>query len=674
MLAISEPHLRPVLQAIAIEAVATFNSDAAAIALQAESGDFELVSAHGLSERYLRERVIGGAVFRSLCGEPPKEAFLDAEQMRSLGQPELVEAEGIRNLFLIPLLHDGRLIGGLGLFGLRERLRLSVSQRRLAQLFADQAAIAIARGQASQALSERIEDYDLIARVGHALVSRLDPDYDSILGTLAEQLGHTQLALFSLEKGGARLMLRAHGGHPQDAFVQTPPAAHGILADVASHAKMIYVEDLSQHKTYMPGRPGVRSQIVYPIAFGGEVLGVLSAEREKTAAFGARDRRVLSAFADQCAISLSNAAQFATAAARLQSLSDARQQLEQYANYLEKRQSELKLINSVSGAAASTLNLETMLQTVVELVAQGLSAQRCSIAIANEEQTVVEIAAEQRSDGHPPAVGLRLPIDRHSALAEIFTRRRSLVSADMPSDPRFAASRTQLAEQGLRSAIIVPLIIDARVVGTLSVNAAGNDGHLNAEDVAVLETVANQVALGVRNAKLYGRARDRANEDSLTGLANHRHLQERLDNEIARARRAGQPLSIVLFDLNNFKMFNDNYGHQAGDEVLRVIASTLTLCLRSTDVAGRYGGDEFLVILPQADEPGARLLLARVNRKIDEQSRAGFPPAPIEMSAGIAVFPRDGDSKAALIAFADQNMYAQKRDAGQRQKQGSDKG
>src|SRR4029077_10134956 len=134
-----------------------------------------------------------------------------------------------------------------------------------------------------------------------------------------------------------------------------------------------------------------------------------------------------------------------------------------------------------------------------------------------------------------------------------------------------------------------PLVAGGRVIGTLSVNSSTEPRHFTADEVAVLETVANQLALGVRHARLYARAKDRANEDSLTGLYNHRYLHERLEYELLRTKRASQPLAIALFDLNNFKMFNDNFGHQAGDEVLRVVGTTLDLSLRGTDIAGRYG-------------------------------------------------------------------------------------
>jgi diguanylate cyclase (GGDEF)-like protein len=246
-------------------------------------------------------------------------------------------------------------------------------------------------------------------------------------------------------------------------------------------------------------------------------------------------------------------------------------------------------------------------------------------------------------------------------MTRIIVDRRTMSTDDVLVDTRFSDVRSEMVEMHVRGVVIVPLIAGGRVIGTLTVNSSGEPRHFTEDEIGVLETVANQLALGVRNARLYGRAKDRANEDSLTGLFNHRYLHERLDYELLRAKRANQPLAIALFDLNNFKMFNDNFGHQAGDEVLRVVATTLGLCLRGTDIAGRYGGDEFLVILPQADEPGARMLLNRVKRKLEEQAKAGFPPVPIELAAGFAVFPRDGHNKRDLITHADQSMYAEKR-------------
>jgi len=203
-------------------------------------------------------------------------------------------------------------------------------------------------------------------------------------------------------------------------------------------------------------------------------------------------------------------------------------------------------------------------------------------------------------------------------------QHQAFASSDAMTDQRFDGNRQEILELGLRGCAVAAIASEGQILGTLMVGQTTEPRTFSQEQLGVLETIATQLALGVRNARLYGRARERANEDSLTGLFNHRYLHGRLEQEILRSERTGQPLAVSLFDLNNFKAFNDNYGHQAGDEVLRYIATILHQSLRATDIAGRYGGDEFLVILPQSDEHGAQLLLDRVRRRIEEQAGSGF--------------------------------------------------
>lgn len=657
----SEAHLDRIMAAIVTEAASAFKADAASIALENERGDFMLAATHGVSESYRHTRIIPGPSLRALYGSPPTERFIGPDEIDAMGQTDLVVAEGISNWFLVPLLQQGRLIGSLALCGRDRIIRLSPSETGLARLFAEQAAAAMLRAQSAHALTERIEDYDLLTRVGRALVSRLEVDYDAILRLLRDQLGYTHLAILTLEGDPPALALKAHLGHGDHASAMALEPDRGVIGSVAATGEMLYLPDVSKDARYVQTTVDVQSELAYPLKYGGQVLGVLDVQSEARDAFTARDRRILAALADQCAIALSNARQYATAGARLQSLGAARVQLEKYAEYLERRQEDLKLVNAVSAAASATLNLDRILESAVRNVAAGLRADRCSVGILDEDQMRIEIAAEYRPDGHPTSVGVKLPLQSSSMLAKSVSGRHTIATEDALADPRFADIRSEMMQMHVRGTVIVPLVAGGRVIGTLSVNSSGEPRRFTDEEIEVLETVANQLALGVRNARLYGRARDRANEDSLTGIFNHRYLHERLEFELLRARRASHPLSIALFDLNNFKTFNDTFGHQAGDEVLRVVATTLGMCLRATDIGGRYGGDEFLVILPQADEPGAQMLLNRVRRKLEEQAKAGFPPIPIELAAGIAVFPRDGQSKRDLIAHADQSMYSHKR-------------
>jgi diguanylate cyclase (GGDEF)-like protein len=302
--------------------------------------------------------------------------------------------------------------------------------------------------------------------------------------------------------------------------------------------------------------------------------------------------------------------------------------------------------------------MNRMLAHAAEKIGQGLHVERCAISLYNEAQTEKEIAADFWSAGSPTLVGARFPVKGDEP---VLRRLQALASQDASKDPAFDSNRQEALELQLRGAVIVAIASEAQILGTLTVGETSGPRQFGEEQVTVLETIATQLALGVRNARLFGRARERANEDSLTGLFNHRYLHGRLEQELERAARIGQPLAITLFDLNNFKMFNDKYGHQAGDEVLRNMAVILHQSLRATDIAGRYGGDEFLIILPQSDDQGAHLLLERVRRRIEEQAEAGLLPIQIQLSAGIAVYPRDGENKHDLIARADAAMYADKR-------------
>jgi diguanylate cyclase (GGDEF)-like protein/PAS domain S-box-containing protein len=154
--------------------------------------------------------------------------------------------------------------------------------------------------------------------------------------------------------------------------------------------------------------------------------------------------------------------------------------------------------------------------------------------------------------------------------------------------------------------------------------------------------------------------------DGLTGLLNRRALMERLEHEVARARRYGSELSILLGDMDHFKEINDTYGHEAGDEVLRLISGALAKTLRETDVSGRYGGDEFMVIVPETSMHGAEHFAERIRMAIENADLVFCAqPVTLSMSMGIAIFHPEDDANS-LMKRADIALYASKRAGGRR--------
>jgi diguanylate cyclase (GGDEF)-like protein len=213
---------------------------------------------------------------------------------------------------------------------------------------------------------------------------------------------------------------------------------------------------------------------------------------------------------------------------------------------------------------------------------------------------------------------------------------------------------------------MLPLIAGGRTVGLVELLWLAGRRSVRRSEVDVLRTMANQVAVGLENVRLMEGLRQAADIDQVTGVNNHRYLQERLQQECARAARQHSPLSVLMIDLDGFKLINDRYGHADGDRLLRHVAVGLKLAVRANDVVARYGGDEFVVLMPDTDEPQARAVAERIVAGIRKThyELSGGAEGRVGASAGLATYPRDGRSPQRLLSAADAAMYSVKRAGG----------
>ena len=220
-----------------------------------------------------------------------------------------------------------------------------------------------------------------------------------------------------------------------------------------------------------------------------------------------------------------------------------------------------------------------------------------------------------------------------------------------------------LERENIRSALVVPITVRGEVLGVLAVYGEKRDQFTD-EDGALLETIGNQVGVAVENARLYEKTLELAQVDGLTGLANRRHLMERLKQERDRAERYHTSLSVIILDLDNFKSFNDTYGHLQGDELLRTFSAMLNDQIRSADIAGRYGGEEFCVVLPNTSVKGALVIAERIRKAMADIKIAvgdGRPPDGRTVSVGVAEFAGD-ESVEKMLNTADSALYRAKQD------------
>jgi diguanylate cyclase len=306
----------------------------------------------------------------------------------------------------------------------------------------------------------------------------------------------------------------------------------------------------------------------------------------------------------------------------------------------------LKIIHTQNEIATSDLELEAAMQLAADRALQLTDAGAAMIESPDGSDFVFEVTAgdAERFRGER--------IDREKSLAGRAVReRRILTCDDCARDPRIHQPiRRKL---GVGSLICVPLFHRAETIGVLTV-AHPEPHHFNAGDAQALELLSDLIAAHLSHAELLAEEAHDSRHDALTGLPNRRAYEERLRHEVARARRYEKPLALCIFDLDGFKGVNDEYGHPAGDQILRAVASAIR-ATRAADEGFRIGGDEFAVLLPETNARGA---VPAVQRIIDELARSEAEGLEgIGVSYGIASGEPDSDT---LHLAADRELLAAK--------------
>jgi len=238
-------------------------------------------------------------------------------------------------------------------------------------------------------------------------------------------------------------------------------------------------------------------------------------------------------------------------------------------------------------------------------------------------------------------------------------RKVSLLVRDSASDNRFSARDFSAGE---RSAVVVPLPHFGSTAGFIRLSSQRPE-RFGTEDLRAVELLAAIAGVATENLYLYERVGELAVRDALTGLYTHRAFQTRLEEEILRAARSKVPFSVLLSDIDHFKSYNDRFGHQAGDHVLKTVAAVIAGRVRAVDLAARYGGEEFAVILPGVAKAEAAAAAEELRRAVEAQPFSfGGSPAGVTVSFGVAEFPAEAAVPSQLVRVADERLYRAKKE------------
>jgi diguanylate cyclase (GGDEF)-like protein len=299
-------------------------------------------------------------------------------------------------------------------------------------------------------------------------------------------------------------------------------------------------------------------------------------------------------------------------------------------------------------------------QTYASILTQAadlVKAERGSLLLFDELANSMRMTAAR---GIPTAIGEVAAIAMGEGIAGSVLREGLPMVASIDD-----LGRTSLPERGYKtkSFISYPISIGSRKFGVLNLADKVGGGAYDANDLSVIELVAPQIALAIERAAWQQRANQfqvMSITDPLTGLHNRRYLESRLTEELSRSKRYDYPLSFMMIDIDNFKLYNDRNGHQAGDRALEITAQCLRSALRKVDVASRYGGEEFSILMPQTTLEEAGVIADRIRRKINDtnfEHGKSQPLGAVTVSIGLSAFSPTLDSSEAIVRAADRALY-----------------
>jgi diguanylate cyclase (GGDEF)-like protein len=321
------------------------------------------------------------------------------------------------------------------------------------------------------------------------------------------------------------------------------------------------------------------------------------------------------------------------------------------ARLLQEQAAREVAINRIASAIRSSLSLPSVLQTTVDEVGRALGVQLSGLHVEGENEQSPVMKCYFR-DGEPSEE------DREALVNDLYAYHTQLARRLKHYVLDEQRGTTAQTEDETRPLAVVPLLYQARSMGVLLV--CSDDPHRiwQENELLLLRTVADQVAVAVNHARLFTQMQQLALTDGLTGCVNRRSFEMQLERDLRLATRMRQPVSLIMLDIDHFKRVNDTYGHDAGDAALRFLADVLRDELRGVDTAARYGGEEFAVILPQAGLDGALIVAERLRSRLETTEVPGI--GHITGSFGLATFPLHANSRDGLVGAADRALYESK--------------
>jgi diguanylate cyclase (GGDEF)-like protein len=317
----------------------------------------------------------------------------------------------------------------------------------------------------------------------------------------------------------------------------------------------------------------------------------------------------------------------------------------------------VEILNRITATLTSGLELKTVIPAFAREIVALQSFDRLACGFVNDSGDYIEVVAHP--EGTTWGLGSVIPVVG-SGPGSVVLNNRAILQRDLIHHHQFIEDM-RLLEEGIRSYVLLPLNSRGRSIGVLALGSEQSNGY-DDSTLARMQPLADSVALAFENVRLFQKTRELSISDEVTPLYNFRYFHQILDRELKLVDRYRSLLSLIFLDLDRFKPINDQYGHLRGSRTLREVGFLIRAAVRETDYPARYGGDEFVVILPQTDFAAASVLAEKLRRLIEGHTFLQEEGINVRlgMSFGIATYPNDASTKESLIRLADKRMYEDK--------------
>jgi len=505
------------------------------------------------------------------------------------------------------------------------------------------------RIRAEQAEREQRSLAEALRDTAVALNSTLNFDevLDRILSNLDRVVPHDSANIALVDEEGITRIVRARGYSTRDLdeyilSIEMPVNKLYHWKQMVELNKPVIVPDIRLDNTWIqfPKTTWIRSYAGAPIIVKRIVVGFLNLESTTPGFFTLQQADPLQAFADQAAVAMQNARLF---------------------DETSRRVEEMTTLNKIGLALTSGLDLEQVLRELQKQCQKIIPLDCFYIALYDDTSGNIQIplfyeAGEYKIEG-------QRNIDEQPGLSGYVIRTKKTYYLPDTINPVSPLPIPLIRTGGTptRSYIGVPLLLGERVIGVISIQSYQPNAY-SQNEIRLLETIATQATIAIDNARLFQRMEQLATVDSLTGIYNRRQFSFLAENEVERALRYNRQLTLIMMDLDRFKDVNDTFGHKTGDQVLQTICKRCAQALRKIDIMGRYGGEEFVVILPETSTESAFVLADRLRKTIEDLEILA-PKGSIHVTAslGLAALDEQCITLENLLECADKALYDAKQ-------------